>query len=141
MARLKVLPLPSYVKLMVERGDLVPDSNAVLHRNGFYLKDMACWLEYEGKLYLRDKDDFLYELRLLNSAIYTKTQYEMLCTLRKQKILSKEMLASLATFEMWYEAYGLPSMLRAQKINARFRAFLKSKGMKLKNGQVVKGKS
>jgi hypothetical protein len=124
MAKLKVLPLPAYVHLMVKRGELHSSGPCLINRDGFYLFKDECWLEYSGRSYARNKLEFLLELKILNAPIYTQAQYKMLRTLRSQKALSKEMLAKLAAFELWVESFGLPAIIRAQRVNTRLKRFV-----------------
>jgi hypothetical protein len=128
--RLKVLPLPAYVPLMVKRHELLPDGCAVTYnRDGFYMIGGICWIEYAGKAYVRDTSEFLIELRILNAPQYRKNEYDALCLLRTAKRLPKNMLEQLADFEMWQQSYGLPMLIASQRVKKRFREFCQKRGL------------
>ena len=73
MSRYKVLRLERWMTLIhnkrfAKATPKLTEVSPFFNRDGYYFDriDKKCWLEFEGKAYLHDKESFLFELDVMN---------------------------------------------------------------------------
>lgn len=99
--KIKVLQVPKWVKLSVHfetKND--PDSTfqpeseipSLFNRDGYYLMMDRCWIEYQGKSYIYEKEKFNTDMVFENMKHnrIRDVEYQLLLQLRTHKMLSNE---------------------------------------------------
>lgn len=95
--RVKVLQLQPWMKMPNHNAfPKLETENPRFNRNGYYLDYDVCWFEYNGIAYLYNKEDFLYELYILNNRILSKKENDAIMFLDTMGIASEKQLSMVA---------------------------------------------
>jgi hypothetical protein len=110
MQTVKVLPLDRWMSSTRAFPYFnLTETNPFFNRDGIYLSVKKCWFEVNGKAYLYDKKQFVYDLQLMNDLEVCQRKVKLFGELIKENIASKDQKRIFYAHK--YFSFGIKSRL------------------------------
>lgn len=129
--KIKRLEVPFYIEFDYKFNRIKSDSNLnpVFNKNGRYLMNGKCWIEYNGLVIEDNANDFMYDLAILNytEMIDKKLMNNLHNLIYINRLKNKEIIELYKWLKISSELRDIYRISRKEAF-VSLRNFLKSKG-------------
>lgn len=101
--RVKVMKLDHWMthRFAEETLKYYLSTDPIFNRNGIYCYKGSSWFEMDGKAWLYEPNQFLYDINLEPTEFYREDVYKALVKLKHENLLSEKQKENLFKFENW----------------------------------------